>query len=58
MTGAKMKEEQSDHDLLIVMNTKLDILEKQFSNHLKHHFLFTLSAWGVTLAALIGLILK
>jgi len=48
----------SDHDLLTEINIKLEELKEQFSNHLKHHFLFTLAAWTITLTALVGLILK
>lgn len=48
----------NDHDILIMLNTKLDGLEKQFSNHLRHHFLFTLAAWTIALGAIVGLIIK
>lgn len=44
----------SDHDLLIILVTKvaafekqvsnqMEVLEKQFSNHLRHHFVYTLA---------------
>lgn len=35
----------SDHDLLIEVVVKQDGFEKQFSNHLHHH-------WAITIAAL------
>lgn len=47
-----------DHDLLIRMNEKLDELKLQFNNHLSHHFRYNIMAWGIALAALIGLLVK
>ena len=45
-----------DHDILIEMNAKLDSLMLQFSNHLKHHFLFSLTALSMAGAAIVALI--
>ncbi len=42
-----------DHDLLIEVNTKQDILMQQFTNHLQHHFRYNILAWSITLGALI-----
>lgn len=51
-----MKEqEQSDHDLLIRVDEKLDGLITQFSNHLKHHFRYNILAWTVALGAIVTL---
>jgi len=46
-----------DHDKIIEINVKLDGLIEQFSNHLKHHFRYSILAWSITLTALISLIL-
>lgn len=48
----------NDHDLLIKINTILEELKVDFDNHLNHHFRYNCLAWGVALAALIGLIIK
>lgn len=47
---------QTDHDLLIAMNEKLTELGKQFSNHLSHHFRYSLMAWGIALSAIVTLV--
>ena len=48
----------SDHDELIKIQTKLDILIKHFENHLSHHFKERMVVWAIVLAALVGLIIK
>ena len=48
--------EINDHDLLIRIDTKLDELSKQFTNHLRHHFLFSLTALSMAGAAIVALI--
>lgn len=48
----------NDHDLLICIDAKLKELKIQFDNHLQHHFRYNIMAWGIALAALIGLIIK
>lgn len=45
-----------DHDLLIRIDTKLDLLQKQFSNHLKHHFVYTLALF-TSLLSVIGAVI-
>lgn len=40
----------SDHDLLIILVTKVEALEKQFSNHLRHHFVYTLALFTALLS--------
>ena len=47
--------EQSDHDLLIKVDTKLDGLIDQFDNHLVHHFRYSLMAWAIALGAIVTL---
>ncbi len=47
----------SDHDLLIRIDTKLDGLNEQFTNHLKHHFMYTLMALGTAISAVIAVII-
>ena len=41
----------NDHDLLTSVHTILKELKEQFTNHLKHHFIRELAAWGVALGA-------
>ncbi len=45
----------SDHDDLIEIKTKLNILMSQFDNHLKHHFRYNILAWTVALGAIVSL---
>jgi len=45
MASNEKYNQMPDHDLLISSNVKLDLLDKQFSNHLQHH-------WAITIAAL------
>lgn len=47
--------EQSDHDLLIRIDERTEILERHFDNHLKHHFRYNLLAWSVALGAIVTL---
>lgn len=46
----------SDHDLLIALNVKQDGLEKQFSNHLHHHWAITMTALGAAITGGLGFI--
>lgn len=48
----KKSKEPSDHDLLIELNEKVEILDKHFTNHLAHHWAVTL----VLLTSLLGLV--
>jgi len=48
---------KDDHDKIIEIGVKLDTIIEQFSNHLKHHFRYSILAWSITLTSLIGLIL-
>jgi hypothetical protein len=49
------QDKQSDHDLLIRVDEKLDGLIGQFSNHLKHHFRYNILAWTIALGAIVTL---
>ena len=49
--------ENRDHDLLICIDVKLSELKAQFSNHLKHHFLFGLAALTTAVTAVVALII-
>lgn len=44
MTREDKYQEYTDHDLLIQLNVKLDLIDKQFTNHLQHHWSITLMA--------------
>ena len=46
----------NDHDLLVRVDTKLDSLTTQFSNHLRHHFAVTLLALSSTLSLVVALL--
>ena len=48
--------EDKDHDMLIRIEAKQDAMLKQFQNHLKHHFLFSLTALSMAGAAIVALI--
>jgi len=50
------EQDVSDHDRLICIDVKVTELKKQFSNHLSHHFRYSIMAWGVALSAIVGLI--
>ena len=47
-----------DKERLAVIETKIDELIKKMDNHLLHHFRYNIMAWGIALAAIIGLIVK
>jgi len=49
-------ENMSDHDLLIELNVKQDGLEKQFGNHLHHHWMFTITALSAAFTAALGFV--
>jgi len=48
----------TDGERLIKIETILNELKADFDNHLSHHFRYTIMAWGIVLAAVIGLIIK
>lgn len=55
-----MNEEEtnsSNHDILIEVRTKLEVLIKQFDNHIKHHILYSVMGWGAAIAAITSLVI-
>ena len=48
----------TDHDLLVRMDVKLDGLSKQFSNHIRHHWLVTIPVLVIALGLLVALLTK
>lgn len=52
------KMSQSDHDLLLGLNVKVDNLVTHFTNHLRHHFLYTMALFTALLSIVGGLILN
>jgi hypothetical protein len=44
---------QTDHDLLIRIDERTEDLERNFDNHLAHHFRYSILAWTITIGALI-----
>ena len=45
----------TDHDILIRVETKLEEIKIDFENHLVHHFRYSIMAWGVALGAIVTL---
>ena len=41
---------ESDHDLLVRMSTKVDLIYVLLSNHLEHHFWYNITLLGALLA--------
>ncbi len=55
-----MSEEEtnpSDHDILIEVRTELEIMVKQFDNHITHHILSSIMGWGTAFAAITSLVI-
>lgn len=48
--------DRNDHEILICIEVKLKELKSQFDNHLKHHFLLSLTALSMAGAAIVALI--
>jgi len=49
-------QDMSDHDILIELNVKMDLQEKQFSNHLHHHWMITITALSAALTGFLGFV--
>ena len=47
----------TDHDLLIRIDERSIEFQRKMDNHLRHHFRYSIMAWGVTLSALISLVI-
>jgi len=41
----------SDHDILIKVSGQLDLISQLLTNHLHHHFLYTLTMLGALMSA-------
>ena len=48
---------ENDHDLLIKIDTCLKVLQKQFSNHLAHHWAITISLLGIAATTTVTLLI-
>lgn len=46
-----------ENEQIAQLQTDMSWVKKMLENHLKHHFLITLAAWGVTLSAIGALVL-
>jgi len=53
-----MMDNRSDHDLLVCIEVKLKGLEKQFNNHIVHHWAVTIPVLVIALGLLIALLTK
>lgn len=42
----------TDHDLLIRLNEQVDIINLLLTNHLHHHFIYTVTMFGSLLSAI------
>jgi hypothetical protein len=51
------KQVQEDHDTMIRVETKLDTIGVQFSNHLQHHWAITITALGCAVAGCINFLI-
>ena len=51
------KNDLSDHDLLTKLSVDMDWLVKIVGNHLKHHWIITVTAFSAALSAITALIL-
>jgi hypothetical protein len=47
----------TDHDLLIRMSEQMDIINLLLTNHLHHHFLYTMAMFAAFLSLIGGLVL-
>lgn len=47
--------DDEDHDILIRLEVILKELKIDFDNHLKHHFRYSVMAWGIALGAIVTL---
>lgn len=45
----------TDHDLLTTLNIKMDLLSKQFTNHLRHHWVITIMCLTCALTGVFSL---
>jgi len=48
---------ERENELLVQLQTDVSWIKKNLENHLKHHFLINLMAWGATISAIFALII-
>ena len=48
----------NDHDLLVRIDERTITMSKQFSNHIKHHWMVTIPVLVIALGLLIALLTK
>lgn len=46
----------TDHDLLIQLCEKVDLIYEMLTNHLEHHQALNIMAWGIAFTAIIALV--
>ena len=51
-------ENKSDHDLIIEMNIKLDMLNEQFSDHRRKHWTIAMALIGAICTGSVGFIMS
>jgi len=49
---------KKENEQIAQLQTDMNWVKKVLANHLQHHFLMSLAAWGTALSALIALIIK
>ena len=52
-----MTDNQTDHDLLVRVDERLENIEVGFANHLEHHFRYAFYAWTACIGLIITLII-
>lgn len=50
-------ENLTDHDLLIRIDERTIEFQRKMDNHLRHHFRYSIMAWGITLSTLVSLVI-
>jgi len=50
--------EQKDHDILLGLQRDMCWIKKQLANHLKHHWMLTLSMAGVLAVGIVTVLVK
>lgn len=48
---------KTDHDLLVELSTKMDLLYTLFTNHLEHHFAYNITLLGAFLSLTVAVIM-
>jgi len=51
------EQDLSDHDVLVKIDNDLCWVKKMLENHLKHHFLITLTSLSAALSAIVAILL-